>query len=50
VLKTGTSDGTGTTTLTDLITTLPQDEQYTYSLRLARAGARSGGGAGQALK
>ena len=30
VLKTGTSDGTGTTTLTDLITTLPQDEQYTY--------------------
>jgi hypothetical protein len=36
VLKTGTSDGTGTTTLTDLITTLPQDEQYTYSLRLAR--------------
>jgi uncharacterized protein len=30
VLKTGTSDGTGASTLTDLITTLPQDEQYTY--------------------
>jgi uncharacterized protein len=30
VLKTGTSDGTGTPTLTDLITTLPADQQYTY--------------------
>ena len=30
MLKTGTSDGTGTASLTDLITTLPQDEQYTY--------------------
>jgi hypothetical protein len=30
VLKTGSSDGSGTPTLTDLITTLPKDEQYTY--------------------
>jgi uncharacterized protein len=30
VLKTGTSDGTGTSTLTDLITTLPASQQYTY--------------------
>jgi predicted extracellular nuclease len=30
VLKTGSADGSGTPTLTDLITTLPKDEQYTY--------------------
>jgi uncharacterized protein len=30
VLKTGTSDGSGTSILTDLITTLPADQQYTY--------------------
>ena len=30
LLKTGSSDGSGTPTLTDLITTLPKDEQYTY--------------------
>ena len=30
VLKTGTSDGSGTPTLTDLITTLPAKQQYTY--------------------
>ncbi len=30
ILKTGTSDGTGTPTLTDLITTLPASQQYTY--------------------
>jgi hypothetical protein len=30
VLKTGTSDGSGTPTLTDLITTLPTSQQYTY--------------------
>jgi predicted extracellular nuclease len=30
VLKTGTSDGSGTPTLTDLITTLPANQQYTY--------------------
>ncbi len=29
-LKTGTSDGTGPSILTDLITTLPADQQYTY--------------------
>jgi predicted extracellular nuclease len=29
-LKTGTADGTGRSILTDLITTLPKDEQYTY--------------------
>jgi uncharacterized protein len=29
-LKTGTADGSGTATLTDLITTLPVDQQYTY--------------------
>jgi hypothetical protein len=29
-LKTGTSDGTGPSILTDLITTLPLDQQYTY--------------------
>ncbi len=29
-LKTGTPDGTGTPILTDLITTLPFDQQYTY--------------------
>jgi predicted extracellular nuclease len=29
-LKTGTSDGTGPSILTDLITTLPTDQQYTY--------------------
>jgi predicted extracellular nuclease len=30
VLKTGTADGSGTPTLTDLITTLPAGQQYTY--------------------
>ena len=30
VLTTGTADGTGTPLLTDLITTLPADERYTY--------------------
>ncbi len=30
ILKTGSSDGTGTPTLTDLITTLPANQQYTY--------------------
>ena len=30
VLKTGTADGSGTPILTDLITTLPTDQQYTY--------------------
>jgi predicted extracellular nuclease len=30
VLETGTSDGSGTPTLTDLITTLPASQQYTY--------------------
>jgi predicted extracellular nuclease len=30
VLRTGTSDGSGTPTLTDLITTLPANQQYTY--------------------
>ena len=30
LLKSGSSDGSGTPTLTDLITTLPKDEQYTY--------------------
>jgi uncharacterized protein len=30
VLKTGTSDGSGASTLTDLITTLPVNQQYTY--------------------
>jgi uncharacterized protein len=30
VLKTGTSDGSGKQTLTDLITTLPANQQYTY--------------------
>ncbi|HEY3650644.1 MAG TPA: lamin tail domain-containing protein [Streptosporangiaceae bacterium] len=30
VLKTGTSDGSGKSTLTDLITTLPANQQYTY--------------------
>jgi hypothetical protein len=30
VLKTGTSDGSGKPTLTDLITTLPASQQYTY--------------------
>jgi hypothetical protein len=30
VLKTGTSDGSGPPTLTDLITTLPANQQYTY--------------------
>jgi uncharacterized protein len=30
VLKTGTSDGSGKPTLTDLITTLPANQQYTY--------------------
>ena len=29
-LITGTADGTGTATLTDLITTLPANQQYTY--------------------
>jgi predicted extracellular nuclease len=29
-LKTGTADGTGPSILTDLITTLPPDQQYTY--------------------
>lgn len=29
-LRTGTSDGTGPSILTDLITTLPADQQYTY--------------------
>ena len=30
VLKTGTADGSGPATLTDLITTLPANQQYTY--------------------
>ncbi|HEX4256613.1 MAG TPA: endonuclease/exonuclease/phosphatase family protein, partial [Streptosporangiaceae bacterium] len=30
VLKTGTADGSGKSTLTDLITTLPANQQYTY--------------------
>jgi len=30
VLKAGTSDGSGKPTLTDLITTLPANQQYTY--------------------
>jgi uncharacterized protein len=30
ILKTGTADGTGTSILTDLITTLPANQQYTY--------------------
>ncbi len=30
VLRTGTADGTGAATLTDLITTLPVNQQYTY--------------------
>ena len=30
VLRTGTADGTGTSILTDLISTLPVDQQYTY--------------------
>ena len=30
VLTTGTADGSGTPTLTDLITTLPANQQYTY--------------------
>jgi len=30
VLRTGTADGTGASTLTDLISTLPTNEQYTY--------------------
>jgi hypothetical protein len=30
VLRTGTADGSGPSTLTDLITTLPVDQQYTY--------------------
>ncbi|HEU5417133.1 MAG TPA: endonuclease/exonuclease/phosphatase family protein [Streptosporangiaceae bacterium] len=30
VLRTGTADGSGTPTLTDLITTLPASQQYTY--------------------
>jgi hypothetical protein len=30
VLETGTADGSGTSTLTDLITTLPANQQYTY--------------------
>ena len=30
VLTTGTADGTGPSILTDLITTLPADQQYTY--------------------
>ncbi len=30
VLKTGTADGSGASTLTDLITTLPVNQQYTY--------------------
>jgi hypothetical protein len=30
ILKTGTADGSGRPTLTDLITTLPKDQQYTY--------------------
>ena len=30
VLKSGTADGTGIETLTDLINRLPTDEQYTY--------------------
>jgi hypothetical protein len=30
VLKTGSADGTGSSSLTDLITTLPVDQQYTY--------------------
>ena len=30
MLKTGTADGTGPSILTDLITTLPVNQQYTY--------------------
>jgi uncharacterized protein len=30
VLRTGTSDGSGKPTLTDLVTTLPASQQYTY--------------------
>ena len=30
ILKTGTADGSGKATLTDLITTLPANQQYTY--------------------
>jgi hypothetical protein len=30
ILRTGSADGDGTATLTDLITTLPVDQQYTY--------------------
>ena len=30
ILKTGSADGTGTSVLTDLITTLPVDQRYTY--------------------
>jgi uncharacterized protein len=30
VLRTGTADGSGKPTLTDLITTLPANQQYTY--------------------
>ena len=30
VLRTGNADGTGTSILSDLITTLPVDQQYTY--------------------
>jgi uncharacterized protein len=30
ILKTGTADGSGKSTLTDLITTLPANQQYTY--------------------
>jgi predicted extracellular nuclease len=33
VLTTGTSDGTGKPTLTDLITTLPANQQYTYDFQ-----------------
>ena len=30
MLRTGTADASGTSILTDLITTLPTDQQYTY--------------------
>ena len=39
-LRTGTSDGTGPSILTDLISTLPTNQQYTYVLRRRLRGAR----------
>ena len=40
VLRTGTADGSGPSTLTDLITTLPVDQQYTYDFDGHLRGAR----------